>query len=233
MRIRRSANRSLLHTTSSAPPIICQLNQNPWDVADFSPPSSPPPPPPPPPPPSPPQFDVSSFSAGNGSSPAGNLLSQREIKQELKRPLQHSKRAPGKIVMCNKTDGKKWKCRREAVESHTLCEHHLSLSKNSSSSRAAGKSLPEKNKKAAAPESSNTSKAPPAPPSDYYYYSGFGPRWGKNRAEIAQPEQQQQQPPNEEDDQMEVDSSSDDEENEKRRKRGRKPVKARSLKSLM
>ncbi|XP_059302390.1 uncharacterized protein LOC132054386 [Lycium ferocissimum] len=77
-------------------------------------------------------------------------------------------------------------------------------------------------------------------PYEYYYYSGFGPSWGKKRGarrnNYAMPDRQDagqyssSQMDNEELDYVE---DEDDEEEENGKKRPQKPIKARTLKSLM
>lgn len=159
-------------------------------------------------------------------------------------------------IMCCKTDGKSWQCRREAAEGNSLCEHHLSLIKSYSSvaHHAAKKSVKPavetqrrtRAKKAPASSSSN--------PYEFYYYSGFGPRWGKRRGETrknsngssmpknlgdAKLEDQQAPAPaasyiaNEDFEFLEYEDEDEEENRDNGKKRVRKPIKARSLKSLL
>ncbi|XP_057798157.1 uncharacterized protein LOC131014262 [Salvia miltiorrhiza] len=102
-----------------------------------------------------------------------------------------------------------------------LAEHHLSMVKTYSN---VGARKPLKAKKA--PATSN--------PYEFYYYSGFGPRWGKRRGNknssiIKNVEMQAAA--------IDFTEYEDDEEeardNVNGKKRVRKPIKARSLKSLL
>lgn len=157
------------------------------------------------------------------------------------------------IILCCKTDGKSWQCRREAAKGNSLCEHHLimvrgysnnsahSATKNSAKSSVEARGRP-RIKKRAAQSLSN--------PYVFYYYSGFGPRWGKKRGEVRKNINEEFNiPKNDLEDDKEASSScdiedaeiegleEDEDEVEKneeiRKKRARKPIKARSLKSLM
>ncbi|KAL7151622.1 hypothetical protein ABFS83_04G044100 [Erythranthe nasuta] len=109
----------------------------------------------------------------------------------------------------------------------------------------------------ARPKKSSASSS--ANPYEFYYYSGFGPRWGKKRGEInkdggrnimpenARNEQEMMAAVGEEDsDEVEYEEEDEEENNNNNntnninnnnnnngRKRVRKPIKARSLKSLM
>ncbi|EPS62152.1 hypothetical protein M569_12642, partial [Genlisea aurea] len=83
-------------------------------------------------------------------------------------------------------------------------------------------------------------------PYEFYYYSGFGPRWGKKRGgESSRNDNGQHEHDSicgsmaefdlmEEDEQyIYDDDDEEDDESENGKKKARKPVKARSLKSLM
>ncbi|KAL1561340.1 hypothetical protein AAHA92_04057 [Salvia divinorum] len=101
--------------------------------------------------------------------------------------------------------------------------------KSYSSSIAAKKSV--KPSEAEAPRRSRSKKAPAAAsssnPYEFYYYTGFGPRWGKTRGETDRKHDDFVY----EDDDSEGDEDDDDTVNGEK-KRMRKPIKARSLKSL-
>lgn len=161
------------------------------------------------------------------------------------------------IILCCKTDGKSWQCRREASKGNSLCEHHLSLVKsyNNLAHHATKKSVKpagETPRRTRAKKSSTSSSS--SNPYEFYYYSGFGPRWGKKRGETCKNngcsmpkilgDEHEIEPPrlaqigDEDFDYAEYeDEDEEDDEDEKNRdngkKRVRKPIKARSLKSLM
>lgn len=172
-------------------------------------------------------------------------------------------------ILCCKTDGKAWQCKREAKEGHTFCDHHLEQLKHYNSlahptrtaaAAAAGK---KSEKQTAPPEDSamtNRSRRPRAKkpsvstnPYELYYYTGFGPLWGKKRGPGRGSSSDLAASASEHDrgngaissasemddgefDYVEDEYEDDDEEDEfddGRRKKARKPIKARSLKSLM
>ncbi|XP_073136115.1 uncharacterized protein [Henckelia pumila] len=264
MRIRKHAKISpLLYATSSLDPgtlpqpHICQLNQSPWDVMNFS-------PPPPSPPPS--QVNGNDSFAGNGSSGDSIAVIEREWMDELNKATKWERSASNEtgtspkdnpIILCCKTDGKSWQCRREAAKGNSLCDHHLimvrsysnnsalSATKNSAKPSAEARGRPRIKKRTAQAQSSSN-------PYVFYYYSGFGPRWGKKRGEVSKSINEELNiPKNDLEDDKEASSSchieeeeiegldEDDDEDEVekdeeiRKKRTRKPIKARSLKSLM
>ncbi|KAL6564497.1 hypothetical protein OROMI_015947 [Orobanche minor] len=257
--------------------VICQLNQSPWDVMKFSPPPTPPRPPPPP---SPPQLERLHFSrngiqvgggavsAGNGSSGHCIPVSERDQHYGYSDDIPAASAAADtdeppplspsvgenevEIILCCKTDGKSWHCRKEASKGSSLCDHHLSQVKryyylNSSSHRVAKKS---EKPRVEAGRGARTKKAPASSTSnqyEFYYYSGFGPRWGKKRGETNSKNSSSSMMRNiEHEDEIEHrtdrydelgNEEEEDEEEEIRdnigKKRVRKPIKARSLKSLM
>ncbi|KAF8412222.1 hypothetical protein HHK36_000182 [Tetracentron sinense] len=153
------------------------------------------------------------------------------------------------FVCCNKTDGKGWQCRKEAKERHSLCEHHLiqlrsyhsyNYSSNKKSNKVAETTIGVHRWRRGKTLSSRNS-------SEFYYYSGFGPLWGKKRngrgGEVRKREMEidvvaQTNPSSSShidshhDDYFDDESDSDSD-GDGGRKRIRKPVKARSLKSLM
>lgn len=137
---------------------------------------------------------------------------------------------------CLKTDENgNWICGLEVKEGETFCEFHLrsyivanvvpSVAKKSSTKKPAKKSKADLN------------------PYESVYYSGFEPTWGKRKIArelskmgeaVAMPEEESENSEDSEEaeqdgnEEIEAENSS---ENEK--KRGRKLMKARSLKSLM
>ncbi|KAL1546612.1 hypothetical protein AAHA92_23186 [Salvia divinorum] len=234
MRIRKNAK--LSHLLSATPslkscpllqPHVCQLNQSPWDVITFSPSSSPPPP-----------FQLNGSSnarAGNGSSERCVSVSERKLSDTAAPPPPPPPPPPEEkeATLCCKTDGKSWHCRRETAKGNSLCEHHLSMSRNYSTAAPTKKSVRPKR----APAATSASN-----PYEFYYYSGFGPRWGKRRGEEtrnAETEAAAISYTGDEDFDFFADYEDEDEDAEEERsdngkkKRVRKPIKARSLKSLL
>ncbi|CBI40435.3 hypothetical protein VitviT2T_023841 [Vitis vinifera] len=163
------------------------------------------------------------------------------------------------ILFCNKSDGKGWQCRKAAKEGHALCEHHLAqLRSYNSSNQSSSRKLDKPADRPSVRRRGRGLKKPPSNPNEYYYYSGFGPLWGKkrggskpesNRNELKtesppsyssqidspdDPDQKIEEEHHHDDDDEDDDDMVDEEENgESAKKRNRKPVKARSLKSLM
>ncbi|GFY92516.1 hypothetical protein Acr_08g0009120 [Actinidia rufa] len=159
-------------------------------------------------------------------------------------------------VICCKTDGKAWKCKKETSRGHPLCEHHLAQIRtyNSLAHPLSGKKSVAAPEKAAAStrrprlkKSGSNSNLNPNP-QEFYYYSGFGPRWGKKRGsnnpvnnnnKVRLQEFEEGAAPSSSSSQIDhdlcdyVEDDYDEEEDEFGKKRGRKPIKARSLKSLM
>ncbi|XP_044504256.1 uncharacterized protein LOC123224583 isoform X2 [Mangifera indica] len=157
-----------------------------------------------------------------------------------------------KTLYCNKTDGKGWQCRNEAKAGHTMCDHHLSLIKSygndissSSFTKKSDKGIAVRRGRARAKKGSSSSSNP----YEFYYYSGFGPLWGKRRGvdkinegkkfedgDVEDMNKDEKTPSSSQIEDFEFvdDEDDDDDENgDSRKKRIRKPVKARSLKSLM
>ncbi|KAG8389182.1 hypothetical protein BUALT_Bualt02G0202400 [Buddleja alternifolia] len=254
MRIRKHAKISaLLYATSSSTipePHVCQLNQSPWDVMSFSPPLTPPPPPPPS------QVYSDCVYAGNGSSNQSISVVQREF--EVGRQWEYSGgiAAPNKaeqpksggIILCSKTDGKSWQCRREAAKGNSLCEHHLSLLKNYTNNLANSTIKKPEKPVVFRPRPKRASTSASSNPHQFYYYSGFGPRWGKKRGENSKNngsgmpksvEHEHELDPLilsriiDKDFDYDQDEDEEEENRENTKKRARKPIKARSLKSLM
>ncbi|GFP82931.1 hypothetical protein PHJA_000436200 [Phtheirospermum japonicum] len=259
MRIRKHAKISpLVYATSSLKPgthlqtHVCQLNQSPWDVMKFSPPSTPPPPPP--------QVDGDGACAVNGSLRDRLSVTERDqreysddIPAEEPQPPPPAVPAEEKIIFCCKTDGKSWQCKKEAAKGNSLCHHHLSQAKSYSNGYHYMAKKPEK-MSAEARRPARTKKASTSSnPYEFYYYSGFGPRWGKKRGEAYNNTNTAATDSNnnngslsknvEREDEMGDDESHFDEYEEEEeinnrdnhigKKRVRKPIKARSLKSLM
>ncbi|KAI3681789.1 hypothetical protein L6452_36594 [Arctium lappa] len=155
------------------------------------------------------------------------------------------------IVMCGKTDDNGWQCGRLVKNGDTICDHHVNELRDqavwtSKKSRAVNaSSRPRQNNKRA-----STS------PYEFYYYTGFGPSWGKKRGSTATTSNTYNEMIS--DDDMDIRKEMEkrfepdvseigptkmeltyDDDNKKGKsgiigkKRGRKPIKARSLKSLM
>ncbi|XP_051142023.1 uncharacterized protein LOC127258964 [Andrographis paniculata] len=280
MRIRRRARISEtdVDTTSSGKvgscgllqTYVCQLNQSPWDVMSFSPPSSTASLPPPP---------VSSQVNGADAA-AGNGASERPISVPESKEIQSNgnmketpaaaaaaaaaanKKKKVKEEQCCKTDGKSWRCRREAAAGSSLCDHHLSLIKNYQNLAHKQKAAAPPEKTAAAASSAATrqstrTKPPYSPQNSYefYYYSGFRPGWSKKiRPQITSKNDESGANSELDDDQVaqnehhELDSednyvpegnknggnlSSKSTTTATKKKRVRKPIKERSLASLM
>ncbi|KAI4369875.1 hypothetical protein MLD38_018272 [Melastoma candidum] len=239
------------------PSLVCQLNQSPWDVIPFSSSSSsssnpyhhrhhs--------------QFgaDNNGFKPLAGCSSFGSV---RPVDSDAKpkvgfgdegRRTVREFSGPALRIKCAKTDGKSWECKREAKEGHNFCEHHISQLKSYSSGKGGAVPKPATLKRAgpvrvraarkkksddsssscSSPSSSSASRS-----SQYYYYSGFGPSWRKKRGERPERESRASRGGNARtsDLHMEDEAENEDEyKGEGDRKRVRKPIKARSLKSLM
>ncbi|XP_042474930.1 uncharacterized protein LOC122057014 [Macadamia integrifolia] len=112
------------------------------------------------------------------SPPNIDPISGKKSRNEVEE-MMHSK--SGKegmnLICCNKTDGKGWKCKKEAKQGHSMCEHHLDQLKSyyiKSKSSNPSSCIPSRGKR-------SYSKNSKMPSSDFYYYTGFGPLWGKGR----------------------------------------------------
>ncbi|PSS24275.1 Growth-regulating factor like [Actinidia chinensis var. chinensis] len=239
--------------------ISCHLNQSPWDAISFPPDSAS----------SPYQVDgdEDSFTAnaslsdsiGAVESVASMKISvDGEDKNVNNQPPNHalSTEEDMEKVICCKTDGKAWKCKKETSRGHPLCDHHLAQIRtyNSLAHPLPGRKSVAAPEKAAAPtrrprlkKSGSNSNLNPNP-QEFYYYSGFGPRWGKKRGsnnpvnnnnKVRLQEFEVGAAPSSSSSQIDhdlcdyVEDDYDEEEDEFGKKRGRKPIKARSLKSLM
>ncbi|KAI4378015.1 hypothetical protein MLD38_015560 [Melastoma candidum] len=263
MRIRKNNNHSPLLLLSSSnvssssndlgpTHFVCQLNQSPWDVIPFSfssssssSSSSP----------YPRQFGwVDNGFAAVARNGRGFVGSVGPIKSDEKPIVGFGEEEDHEIAgtdgglqsgavaktECAKTDGKSWKCKREAREGHHFCEHHISQLKSygEKPARANGAGP---GRARAARRKKKSEAAVGSGSSQYYYYSGFGPLWGRKQGENRAGREtsgssqsgsdgisyihQDEQPEEEGRDTRGVDGSI--------KKRVRKPVKARSLKSLM
>ncbi|KAF8380194.1 hypothetical protein HHK36_027676 [Tetracentron sinense] len=150
------------------------------------------------------------------------------------------------LISCNKTDGKGWQCRREAKEGHSLCEHHLTQLRSYHSCNYSSHRKSDKVAGTTAGARRRSRGKTPKSSSEYYYYSGFGPLWGKKRNGERGEVKKREINENDGDAKINPSSSShiilehdddldddDDSDTPPGRKRIRKPVKARSLKSLM
>ncbi|XP_047323878.1 uncharacterized protein LOC124927503 [Impatiens glandulifera] len=185
---------------------ICHLNQSPWDVATFSPPESPS---------SPFQVDGDESntvdSTGAIESVSVSSMNNIEINNDYNRDLQlqPEPEPPGK-----------------GNRRHETAAMNPAAAESSTAGRRTKNSY------------------------DFYYYSGFGPRWGKRRGlrnengksigimeAAAVVEDDVIAAAGEQLDYVELDEDDDDyngvKMKMKKKKRGRKPIKARSLKSLM
>ncbi|KAJ4955584.1 hypothetical protein NE237_012367 [Protea cynaroides] len=237
MRIRKYAQRSQTSCLPTQLPssncrrespstLICVLNRSPWDVMSFTAEAMT-------------EDDIvgeetasevertseddyelqsKDISCSSSSSPMVVSVSEKERREEVMNSMEKKS--------CNKTDGKGWKCKKEAKPGHSLCEHHLTQLKSyyskNKNNYLSGRGLKSNGKRC-------WSKVPS---SNYYYYTGFGPEWrGKDRVQSKRKY-------------MEVNSCSsssfsdgtagDDDGNVgKKKKKARKPVKTRSLKSLL
>lgn len=133
--------------------------------------------------------------------------------------------------MCTKRGGKGWRCGNEATKGGALCDHHAAL-------RQCYRARPQ-------PAASKSSRRAAAKPgggggSDYYYYSGFGPRWRKRRGKESEPESEHRFPAPEMPEYSAAESapatewgSGEGSGGEGGRRRRRKPMKKRSLMSLL
>ncbi|KAL5727292.1 hypothetical protein ACHQM5_000506 [Ranunculus cassubicifolius] len=165
-------------------------------------------------------------------------------------------------VRCAKTDGKGWQCKTKAKEGELLCEHHLVQLQNyahnynyTSRKTVKDKKVPAKSI-LAANRKRNSGRISSNSPADYYFYSGFGP-WKTKRRGAVETKKEDEELVDANTDQTSSSSSlrdskthdrnndnpdigvdymyedDSDEDDEGGEKRIRKPIKARSLKSLL
>ncbi|XP_068646644.1 uncharacterized protein [Aristolochia californica] len=135
-----------------------------------------------------------------------------------------------RIVYCRKKSTNGWKCKREAKRGHSLCNHHLKQ-------RRAYHYEPRRK------PNRTTSILDPSfvvvpPSSDFYYYTGFGPlvkrkRRGSGAAEAATMPSLSSSSSGEDAHPHTHDSNDAPNDADREKKRGRKPMKSRSLKSLL
>lgn len=143
------------------------------------------------------------------------------------------------LKLCAKTDGKSWKCKADVAEGNTMCQHHLDQLKsyNTTNNGNSITNVPSiRRKKRVSPSSD-----------PYYYYAGFGRHARKlrgARAEhddrpddyrpvVMEVEDRDKLEYIEKSDSDDDDDDDDDMDGEGGKRWGRKPVKERSLKSLM
>ncbi|KAF7826080.1 AAA-ATPase ASD, mitochondrial-like [Senna tora] len=242
MRIRKNAKLSPLLSATAAADIgaansvsfhdtfhthLCQLNQSPWDVIPFASHSIL-------------QFEGEDDSfTGNGSlddsigavESVASMMDAEDQKplmemedmvvhdNEAKALLDERRIAEGTTSFCQKFDGKDGHCKSEAKQGQSF-----SAAAAAASASAAGA------RRAKARAAKKVSYSSSSNPYEFYYYSGFGPSWGKRRGDRNGEgnDKMDKQEFNYEDDDEEEDANGDS-----GKKRMRKPVKARSLKSLM
>ena len=151
-------------------------------------------------------------------------------------------------VTCKKTDGKGWFCKREAHYPHSLCEYHLIQVRSYYSGGTAGcqpracRRSGEHTNDSKRPERKKTSRNGGGDrTSDFYYYSGFGPWWAKRRNKAKGDVEEVRCYDRSADAGVHDDGKMDGGEalvdgdgvDDSGKRRGRKPIKARSLKSLL
>lgn len=184
----------------------------------------------------------------------GDIAIEKDLKEIA--DDQEEEGSKSSIVWCQRHNGNGWHCKERAKQGYSFCDHHLHLNKsryktdtnnngNSSEVLAAGAWCARE--KAKRGSSSN--------PHEFIYYSGFGPSWrrkrgnrdkeqakmGESRITTTRPTHQITPPSssseiaNEEFDYVDEDDEdgADNGSGANGRKKMRKPVKARSLKSLM
>ncbi|GMP43537.1 hypothetical protein CsSME_00012860 [Camellia sinensis var. sinensis] len=243
------------------PPIrLCHLNQSPWDVISFSPnpfqvdgedcfkPNG--------------SFgDSIGADESDASMKISTDRDEDNVKNDTLKRIDSIAENVDKEdeVLCGKTDGKGWQCKEKASRGHSLCEHHLAQLKKYNT--LAHPSTTKKLEKPVEQPASIPRRTRQTKPTtyknldEYYYYEGFGPHWAKKRGERGEPsntsnaesdevEEIVLTPPSsaqigcKEFDYVDNDDEDDDDDNAGEsgtlgQKRTRKPIKARSLKSLM
>ncbi|XP_042474947.1 uncharacterized protein LOC122057029 [Macadamia integrifolia] len=161
---------------------VCQLSRSPWDVISFTSEERR-------------EDDIGreivdaaqSILLLNGSSreddckqspPTINLISGKKSRNEVEEMKYSESRQEGiNLIYCNKTDGNGWKCKKEAKQGHSMCEHHLDQLKSydiKNKSNNPSSCVSSRGKRSYSKNSKMHS-------SDFYYYTGFGPLWGKGR----------------------------------------------------
>ncbi|KAJ4956787.1 hypothetical protein NE237_013570 [Protea cynaroides] len=169
------------------------------------------------------KLEKKDISCSSSSSPMVISVSEKESREGVMNYMEKKS--------CNKTDGKGWKCKNEAKGGHSLCEHHLTQLK-SYYTKNKNNYLSNRGLKSNGAQARGKRTSSKISSSNYYYYTGFGPEWGgKDRVQSKRRY-------------MDVNSgssssSSDNTAGEdngnigKKKKKARKPVKTRSLKSLL
>ncbi|KAM0942018.1 putative transcription factor interactor and regulator C3H-WRC/GRF family [Dioscorea sansibarensis] len=236
----------------AAPPHgeLCELNQSPWDVL---------------PSPQLPDFHLSDRphlkvkqdeeeDDDNDDNDDDNdndriilsVLPRKKKNTSKKNKKQLKKRESND--MCNKSDGKGWRCKKPVQPPHTLCHYHLAQLRSYNAAYRAPST--------AGAVANHRRKPVTGGLTDhggdfYYYYSGFGPWRGKRRnGEKVVDDDEDNDEDNDDDNEEEEDNDvngvqvdgTDDgdeedelEENKRKsgvcRKRGRRRIKARSLKT--
>ncbi|XP_051142022.1 uncharacterized protein LOC127258963 [Andrographis paniculata] len=234
MRIRRHAKISelLVDAAPSRNPVschletyICKLNQSPWDVMTFPAPTTL----------SPPSFQVVGADASGGNGGSGRRTSVPESREIENTAAKKKERK----AQCCKTDGKRWRCRREAAAGSSLCEHHVRNYQNLDRHGSA-------NWKVDSPEtvrtSSRAAKKVHSDSYELYCYSGFRRGWSKKKAQSTVKKDSSRMFDEKRDNELESELEEDEYggdgdingvKKKKKKKTLRKPIKERSLASLM
>ncbi|XP_020679842.1 uncharacterized protein LOC110097675 [Dendrobium catenatum] len=260
MRIRKQASKLLgwayhspFASSSAQPPseadageIQCQLNLSPWDAINspqytIS------------------QEELETADESPEITVAGNVFLDKEKEEEneeLEYKAEEKESEPAGVMKCKKTDGKRWRCKRLAKPPHSLCSYHLTQLR---SYRARFEDQVPGDHRKKPPFAVDCGGAASK---YYYYYSILGPWWGKRRGPVNESTEWNAENDISSKDcngkiadfETTVDGDNGEEEEEeavaedveipgnvtykKRKKRvmkrrGRKPVKSRSLKSLL
>ncbi|XP_077226102.1 uncharacterized protein LOC143859280 [Tasmannia lanceolata] len=245
MRIRKQANKSssslFISPSSNLVPCtrVCELNRSPWDVSPL----------PPQPYSSLPKQsqdgEDESLVKENGSEreSVGVVfglkktweVKEEEVEEEEEDEKNNKEEKEGRI--CRMRGGKGWKCKREAKNGHSLCAHHLTQ-------RRSYRYEPSRKFNDEVSPADRTARNG----SDFYYYSGFGPCSRKKRKRGGKFEMDDEIVPlsssnhdhgldnkhheNDNDDNNRDENVIDDD-GDYRKKKGRKPMKSRSLKSIL
>ncbi|XP_068640946.1 uncharacterized protein [Aristolochia californica] len=168
----------------------------------------------------------------NASSVVETTKEDEEEKHENERAKSCKRKAENyekQIIYCRKKSTNGWKCKREAKRGHSLCDHHLKQRRayhyepRRKPNRTAGILDP--------------SFVLFLPSSDFYYYAGFAPlvrrkRRGSEATEEAVIMPSLSSSSGDGDHSRAHDRDDDPSDADPEKKRGRKPMKSRSLKSL-
>ncbi|XP_077226072.1 uncharacterized protein LOC143859247 isoform X2 [Tasmannia lanceolata] len=155
----------------------------------------------------------------------------KEEKVEEEEEKNNKEEKEGRI--CRMKGGKGWKCKREAKNGHSLCPHHLTQ-------RRSYRYEPRRKFNDEVGTADRTVRSG----SDYYYYSGFEPCSRKKRRGGGESEMDNEIVPLSSSNHDNKDHENDNDDNSRdenvidddgyyRKKRGRKPMKARSLRSIL